>query len=137
MFRTLVPDTVSSMRRLRILTVLATLLTLPSYGLTGVTHRSCQEQMRASGQVTLAGDCCPGKGDQNSPCQQANNGGPVKNNPCSACKAGYNCKSPQSYEPTQALAWILLPARPTLAVEPSSSLRSRSPDGLWRPPRQI
>lgn len=125
------------MRRLRFLTILATLLTLPGYGLAGVTHRSCQEEMRASDHIALAGDCCPGKGDQNSSCQQDNNGGPVKNNPCGACKAGYNCKSPQSYEPTHALVLSVLPARLTAALEPSTSLRSRSPDGLWRPPRLI
>jgi hypothetical protein len=31
--------------------------TLPSYGLVGLVQRSCQEEMKASTHVTLAGDC--------------------------------------------------------------------------------
>jgi hypothetical protein len=126
------------MRRLRLLTVLATILTLPGYGLAGLAHRSCQEEMRASGQIAQAGDCCPGKGGQNTPCKQDESGAPGKNNPCSACKAGYNCKSPQSYEPTHTVLFVLVSDHLTLlSADPPTLVDSRSPNGLWRPPRLI
>jgi len=120
------------MRRVRLLTILATLLTLPTYGLAGLAHRSCQEEMTATAQSVQAGDCCPGKSAQDTPCKQDG-----KNNPCTACKAGYNCKSPQFYEPTHTVVLVLVSDRPTLSATPASLLVSRSPDGLWRPPRLI
>jgi hypothetical protein len=125
------------MSRLRLITVLALLLTLPTYGLAGVVQRSCQQEMTASTQITLAGDCCPGKGDPGTACKRLGDGSPGKKDSCTACKAGYNCKSPQSYEPAPALVWLVLPARVTVSIDPPSLLSSHSPDGLWRPPRFI
>lgn len=118
------------MRRLRLLTILAMLLTLPTYGLAGLTHRSCKEEMTVSAASVQAGDCCPGKGVQNTACKQDGT-----NNPCTACKAGYNCKSPQFYEPTHAVMLVLVSDRSSPSATPISLLQSRSPDGLWRPPR--
>src|SRR5579859_5381104 len=97
-----------SMRKLRVLMILATVLTLPSYGLAGIAYaRSCQEQMRAPSHAELSGDCCPGKGDQNTPCKERGTGSTGKNGPCSPCKAGFNCKSPQSYEPASSIVLTL------------------------------
>lgn len=129
----------SNVRRLRLLTLLVTLLTLPGYGLAGLAHvRSCQAQMSASHQVVTAGDCCPGKADQNTPCKRFGDGSPSgKNGPCTACKAGYNCKSPQSYEPTHLVAMLLIPVRPAVTVDPPTLVSFHSPNGLWRPPRLI
>src|SRR5262249_9780790 len=119
--------------------VLATLLTLPGYGLAGVVHsRSCQEQMSASNQAVLADDCCPGKTDQNGPCKRLGDGSPApagKKDTCSACKAGYNCKSPQSYEPSPGSGVLTFPVRPLVSADPPTLLLAHSPDGLWRPPR--
>src|ERR1700716_157782 len=102
------------MRRFRLLTVLLTLLTLPGYGLAGLAHvRSCQAQMQAPDRIAMAGDCCPGKADQGAPCKRFGDG-PGKNGSCTPCKAGYNCKSPQTYEPTHLVALLITPARPVL-----------------------
>lgn len=125
------------MRTFRLLTILVIALTLPGYGLAGVTHRSCQEQMSASGHAAVPGDCCPGKGDPSTDCKQDGSSPHGKNAPCGACKAGYNCKSPQSYEPTHVLVLMILPVGATVWAIPPPPLISHSPDGLWRPPRQI
>lgn len=125
------------MRVFRLLTLMVTMLTLPGYGLAGLAHRSCQEQMSASNHVVLAGDCCPGKVDQSTPCKPSSDGPLGKNGPCTACKAGHNCKSPQSYEPTHGLVLLILPIRPNLSVDRPTLVSSHSPDGLWRPPRLI
>jgi hypothetical protein len=124
-------------RKLRLLTILVTLLTLPGYGLAGLTHvRSCQAQMRASDHVVMLGDCCPGEADQSTPCKRFGDG-PGKNGTCTPCKAGYNCKSPQSYEPTQLVAMLVTPTRPVLTANPPTLIVSHSSNGLWRPPRFI
>jgi hypothetical protein len=124
------------MRALRLLTILMTLLTLPGYGLAGMQARSCQSQMSAAHQTAIAGDCCPGKSGQRDSCKgSGNNGLPGKNTPCSQCKAGYNCKSPQSYEPIHLIAMPTAAPRLAIAVRPVSLPLSNSPDGLWRPPR--
>ena len=124
------------MRILRLVTILATLLSLPGYGLAGLAQaRSCQEQMSAAHQVVLAGDCCPGKADQSAPCKRLGDGPSGKNGRCSACKAGYNCKSPQPYEPNSTVTILIPVDRPTPAVESPAPLLSYSPFGLWRPPR--
>jgi hypothetical protein len=126
-----------TVRTLRFIIVVLTLLTLPGYSLAGLAQRSCQEEMRSSTHVNLAGDCCPGKGDPGSSCKRLGDSPLGKKDSCSACKAGYNCKSPQSYEPASALVWFTLPAHSTVSVSPPSLLSSHSPDGLWRPPRFI
>ena len=119
-----------AMRSIRLLVVLVTLLTLPIYGLAGVTQRSCQDQMSASNHATSQiGDCCPGKADQGTPCK-----GSSGHDSCTACKAGYNCKVPHSYEPALAGALYFLPSRSLTSTDVSSLLISHSPDGLWRPP---
>jgi hypothetical protein len=129
------PSTIWLVSTFRLHVLLALLLSLPCYGLAGLTQRSCQEQMRASHQVVLAGDCCPGKADQGTPCKRLGDGPLGKNGSCTACKAGYSCKSPQSYEPAHSPVLFVLPARSTLSAEPLSLSVSHSPQGLWRPPR--
>ena len=124
------------MRNFRLLTIVAILLTLPGYGLAGLAQRSCQEQMRASDVGALASDCCPGKADQGRACKQLGDA-PLSKKACSACKAGYNCKTPQSFEPGTVLVLLIPPAIVSPAVEPAPLLLSHSPDGLWRPPRFI
>src|SRR2546423_1564448 len=125
------------MRRLRLFTILVTLLTLPGYGLAGIAHvRSCQAQLESAHTVVAAGDCCPGKADQSAPCKRFGDGA-GKNGTCSACKAGYNCKSPQTYEPTHLVTMIVVPARPVLTAQLSTHSTSHSSNGLWRPPRFI
>jgi len=126
-----------TVRTLRLITVLLTLLTLPGYGLAGLVQRSCQEEMRSSAHITFAGDCCPGKGDPSTSCKRPGDSPLGKKDSCKACKAGHNCKSPQSYEPAAALVWLILPAHSTVSIDPPSLLSSHSPDGLWRPPRFI
>jgi hypothetical protein len=125
------------MRRFRLLTVLLTLLTLPGYGLAGLAHvRSCQAQLQAPDRVAMAGDCCPGKADQSAPCKRFGDG-LGKNGTCTPCKAGYNCKSPQTYEPTHVEAMLVVPARPVLTAQLPTHVTSHSSNGLWRPPRLI
>jgi hypothetical protein len=119
----------------RLQVVLAILLTLPFYGLAALSQRSCQEQMSASHQVALASDCCPGKADQGTPCKRLSDGPLGKNGSCTACKAGYSCKSPQSYEPADGVVLFVLSAPSKLSAEPPSLSLSHSPEGLWRPPR--
>jgi hypothetical protein len=123
------------MRRLRLLTVLLTLLTLPGYGLAGIAHvRSCQAQMASAHSVVATGDCCPGKADQSTPCKRFGDG---KNGSCTPCKAGYNCKTPQTYEPTHLVAALVVPTRPVLTANLPTLITSHSPNRLWRPPRFI
>jgi hypothetical protein len=125
------------MPTLRLITVLALLLTLPMYGLAGAVERSCQQQMSASNHTTVAGDCCPGKSDAGTSCKRLGNSPLGKKDSCTPCKAGYNCKSPQSYEPGPVLAWLVAPTRSTVATDPPYLVSCHSPDGLWRPPRFI
>ena len=126
------------MQRLRLLLTLAVVLTLPGYGLAGLAYgRSCQEQMKVASHTVLPGDCCPGKADHESPCKGPGSGFPGKNGPCSACKAGFNCKSPPSYEPTSVVVLVLEPYGSTLTAAPSTPPLSHSPEGLWRPPRLV
>ncbi len=122
------------MRSIRTFVLLLTLLTLPVYGLAGVTQRSCQDQMSASNHSPQIGDCCPGKADQGTPCKGSGSS-PAGKGSCTACKAGYNCKTPQSYEPSSV--WVLDTSPPSSKPSSgiSSLLTSHSPDGLWRPPR--
>jgi len=129
------PFTMWLMSRFRLHVVLAILLTLPCYGVAGLTQRSCQEQMTAAHQAVLASDCCPGKADQGTPCKRLGDGPLGKNGSCTACKAGYSCKSPQSYEPAHSPVLFVLSPPSSLSAEPPSLALSHSPDGLWRPPR--
>ena len=125
------------MRRLKLLTVLVTLLTLPGYGFAGLgSVRSCQAQMKTPDRVVMASDCCPGKADQSVPCKRSGDA-PGKNGSCTSCKAGYNCKSPQSYEPTHLVAMLVVPTRPILTANLPTLVISHSSNGLWRPPRSI
>jgi hypothetical protein len=135
LYRGGVPVTIRLVSTFRLQVVLALLLTLPCYGLAGLTQRSCQEQMRASHQLVLVTDCCPGKADQGTPCKRLAGGPLGKNGSCTACKAGYSCKSPQSYEPAHSPVWFVLSDPATLSAEPASLSLSHSPEGLWRPPR--
>jgi len=121
------------MRSFRLLVVLVTLLTLPVYGLAGVTQRSCQDQMSASAHTPQIGDCCPGKSDHGAPCKGVGDGS-SGNGSCTACKAGYNCKTPHSFEPAFAGPLYVLPVRPITSTDVASLLISHSPDRLWRPP---
>jgi hypothetical protein len=133
----------ANVRILRLLTVLVTLLSLPAYGLAGLAHaRSCQTQGAAAtgsvatGGLVVTGDCCPGKSDPGAPCKRLGDN-PDKNGGCTPCKAGFSCKSPQSYEPTHLLVTDTPPLRLTPIARPPTLLLSHSPDGLWRPPRLI
>ena len=76
-------------------------------------------------------------GNTDEACKQFGKSPMGKKGSCTACKAGYNCKSPHSYEPAPALVWLVLPIRSTVSVESPSLLSFHSPDGLWRPPRLI
>jgi hypothetical protein len=124
------------LKMFRLLLTLATLLTLPVYGLAGIASaRSCQEQMQSADQMTSTGDCCPGKADHGNSCKNLGSAQhPGKNGSCGACKAGFNCKSPQSYEPTHVMTLPATPVRSTGSEEPPVLLASHSLDGLWRPP---
>jgi hypothetical protein len=121
---------------LRLLTLLILCVTLPGYGLAGITNvRSCQEQMNPASHLVMAGDCCPGKTHAGTPpCKRAGGGQKI---PCGACKAGFNCKSPQTYEPTASVTVFTLPAASVVLIDPPALPLSHSPNGLWRPPRLI
>lgn len=129
--------TMFPMQLSRLLVLLAVLLTLPVYGLAGAAQRTCQEQMTHAGQGTQASDCCPGQSEHSDACKRLGDGPLGKGGSCSACKAGFSCKSPQSFEPTPGLVLYLLPSRSTAPADLPSVLISRSPDGLWRPPTSI
>jgi hypothetical protein len=127
-----------NMRRLRLWIVLVTLLTQPGYGLAGLAHAcSCQVQMAAATHGGVAaGDCCPGKSNQGDPCKRLGDN-PGKNGDCTPCKAGCNCKSPQSYEPTHLMAMLVVPACSAITSNSPTLLVSHGTNGLWRPPRLI
>src|SRR5262249_61728716 len=121
--------TIGVMRAARSLILLITLLTLPVYGLAGVTQRSCQDQMSAAGHTAQVGDCCPGKMDRGTPCKGLGDGsGPAGKDSCTPCKAGYTCKSPQSFEPSTTVVLFVLPSQAATPAEPSSPLISHSPN---------
>jgi hypothetical protein len=123
-------------RMFRLLLTLVTLLTLPVYGLAGIAStRSCQEQMQSAHQMTSTGDCCPEKAGHGGSCENPG-GSPLsgKHGSCAACKAGFNCKTPQSYEPTDVMTLPATPARAAGSLDPPVLLVSHSLDGLWRPP---
>jgi hypothetical protein len=124
----------------RLLTLLALLVTLPGYGLAGIVNvRTCQEQMNPANHVSLASDCCPGKTHTGAPpCKRAGDGSQQgQKDSCGACKAGFNCKSPQSYEPSPSVTLFMLRAPSAVLTDPPALLLFHSPGGLWRPPRQI
>jgi hypothetical protein len=123
------------MRAARLFILLTVLLTLPGYGIAGLAQRTCQEQMAAPNYVSVAGDCCPGKTDQGTLCKRIENGPLGKKGGCSACKAGFNCKSPQSFEPTEAPRLLASSVAFPTSLDPPALLLSRSSNGLWRPPR--
>jgi hypothetical protein len=126
----------SVVRIFRLMLVVGTLLTLPVYGLAGIAStRSCQEQMHSAQQSSAAGDCCPGMADHGIPCKNFG-GSPLtdKHGSCSACKAGFNCKTPQSYEPNHVMTLPATPVRSAISADPPVPLASHSLDGLWRPP---
>jgi hypothetical protein len=129
--------TMLPMRASRFLVLLAVLLTLPVYGLAEAAQRTCQEQMSRTNQITQAGDCCPGQTDHSDACKRLGDGPLGKGGSCTACKAGFSRKSPQSFEPTPGLVLYLLPSRSTAPADLPSILISHSPDGLWRPPTFI
>jgi hypothetical protein len=120
----------------RLLLTLATLLTLPVYGLAGIAStRSCQEQMHSTQQSSTAGDCCPGTADHGTACKDSG-GSPLsgKHGFCTTCKAGFNCKTPQSFEPTHVVTLPATPVRSAISADPPVPLASHSLDLLWRPP---
>lgn len=127
----------ASMRATRLFILLTVLLSLPGYGVAGFAQRTCQEQMAATEHVSVAGDCCPGKTDQGTACKKLEDSPLGKKGGCSACKAGYNCKSPQSFEPTETPRLPASSVAPSSSLDPATLLLSRSPNGLWRPPRLI
>ncbi|HKT72081.1 MAG TPA: hypothetical protein VJQ47_04275 [Steroidobacteraceae bacterium] len=120
---------------LRSLVVFLTLLTLPGYGFTAFAQRSCQDEMRASTQVVLAGDCCQGQDAPGTHCKGLGGSPPGNKSSCPLCKVGHGCKSPPSYELGPALVWMLTAGATTSSADVPSLLSSHSPDGLWRPPR--
>ena len=126
--------TMFHMRSPRFLVLWAVLLTLPVYGLAAVAQRTCQEQMTHTGHVAQAGDCCPGQTDHGDGCKRLGDGPLGKGGSCSACKAGFSCKSPQSFEPTAGLVLYSQSFRSIAFADLPSVLTSHSPDGLWRPP---
>jgi hypothetical protein len=118
------------MRRLRLLVLLATLLTLPVYGLAGVAQLGCDAQVSSGLHDAVPSDCCSGKVDQNTSCNPDGEGPMGK-----SCKSGCSCTTPQSYEPTSS--WVLptVVTRHIRSANPPIPLFSHSPYGLWRPPR--
>jgi hypothetical protein len=133
--RRLSVTTMRLMRPTRLIVLLVTMLTLPVYGLAGVTQRSCQEQMSAASHTIQAGDCCPGKTDPGTQCKDVKDASsPTGKGSCTACKAGYNCKSPHSYQPSSAPVLYVVSSPSTAWTVIPSPLISHSPDGMWRPP---
>jgi hypothetical protein len=125
------------MRATRLFILLTVLLSLPGYGIAGIAQRTCQEQMAGSAPVSVAGDCCPGKADQGTPCKKLADSPLSKKDGCSACKAGYNCKSPPSFEPAEVPSILLSSVMSSSSLDPPTLMLSRSPSGLWRPPQLI
>ena len=123
------------MRRLRLLVLLGTLLTLPVYGLAGIAYRTCDPQMSAAGKTDVPADCCSGKLDQNTGCNQDGHAPGGKNAPPNACKAGCGCASAHFYEPVSSWLVTVAVTHRIAPAAPPTPLSSRSPNGLWRPPR--
>jgi hypothetical protein len=121
------------MRILRLLTIIATLLSLPVYGFAAADHaRTYQQQLSGVKHVAMTGDCCPDAAGKSTPCQH-----PDKSNACNPCKAGQHCKSPQTYQPTQLSTVIVIPALQVAVDNIATHLSEYSPDRLLRPPSLI
>jgi len=120
----------------RLISLFAVLLTLPLYGLAGAAHvRDCDS---ASGMTHCGGaadPCCPEKGSPGFDCTMS--GAPLSGTQghCAPCEAGCHCQSAQCIEPGIVLLERIAPIRSDSPAHATPFPPSRSPDGLWRPPR--
>lgn len=122
-------------RRLRLLTVLLALMTLP--GLMGSARAAdCSTQVSgASSHLVMSADCCPLHAHHGVPCKRMGNH-PLsgKGARCSAC---LGCGGSQSPGLAEAVVMLAVPVGSILSAYPPQLLSSRSPTGLWRPPQLI
>ena len=125
-------------RRLRLLTVLFALLTLP--GLMGSARvADCSAQVSAApshlGMSADCSDCCPHHQHPGTQCKRMGNH-PLsgKSARCSTC---LGCGGAQSPGLTQVVVMSAVRAGPILSAYPPQLQSSRSPTGLWRPPQFI
>jgi len=122
-------------RRLRLLTVLVSLLTLP--GLMGSERAAdCSTQVSgATSHLVMSADCCPLHAHHGVPCKQMGNH-PLsgKGARCSAC---LGCGGSPSPGIAEAVVMFVVPVGSILSAYPPQLLSSRSPTGLWRPPQLI
>ena len=134
------------MRLLRLIVVLATLASLPGYGLAASGHaggcpgRAIGGAPMASHAVDMAGmdmtgaegmaiphDCCPGTAESGS------NSDPHEG--CPACLAGHGCKNSPGGQPPALSLRRLPPLHQAVAEEPAPHVSQCGPDDLLRPPR--
>ena len=121
------------MRRFRLLTVFAVVLTLPAYGMAGYAQQTHTDS-RVGGGAAQWSDCCPGKTGAKTSCKVAMGGGASKTFGCGACKAGSCSKSTQVYEAIGSGAMTFVEAPQSIQTERISAYRAHGPYGLWRPP---
>jgi hypothetical protein len=126
------------MRLFRLFILLATLASLPGYGLAATGHGGgCTDAVAGGTPVTAhvmdhamdmdtQHDCCPGAADP-KPASSPHEG-------CPACVAGHACKSTQCAQPPGEFVLRLLPLHAGVSDEPSPHASLCGPDGLLRPP---
>ena len=135
------------MRLFRLIVVLATLVSLPGYGLAATGHAGpCPERVgggtpSAAHHVDMTGmdmagmagmdgapmphECCPGTANPKPATPHAG---------CPACIAAHDCKSPQGAQTLAVLVRVLLPRQAAVPDAPSRHVSLCGPDGLLRPP---
>jgi hypothetical protein len=139
------------MRLFRLFVVLATLVSLPGYGLAATGHAGGCPERAAGGApaathathvagmdmpgMDMAGaavhhDCCPGTASPKANPKPASPHGS-----CPACIAGHACKGTQAAQPGSELVLRTLPLRIAMGDEPATVASLCGPDDLLRPPR--
>lgn len=139
------------MRLFRLIVVLATLVSLPGYGLAATGHAGgCPERAAggaaaATHAMDMAGmdmagmdmagaaahhDCCPGTATPKGEPKPASPHGS-----CPACIAGHTCQGSHAAQPGGELTLRAPPLRIALGEEPATGASLCGPDDLLRPPR--
>lgn len=123
------------MRSIRLLTIVALMLSLPTYGVAAAVYaHACSMQPTATDSSGMGADCCPQKHHaSHPPC-----GSPDGKSSCDpSCAFGHGCNGLQALDRVTSISVSVVystdaASRPVLTLPVS-----HSPNGLWRPPRLI
>ncbi|HKQ84586.1 MAG TPA: hypothetical protein VJS42_20475 [Steroidobacteraceae bacterium] len=123
------------MRVLRLITVLAVLLTLPFFGVASIAGaRACVEAAMAA---PAEHDCCPDEQGSHAQAEThaSHDGAPAQTDGCGSCDSVHACKSPQSFESTSVPAFEFVPIDQPALGTVSARIPAHSPDLPLRPPQ--